>query len=775
MIDMYDATRRLFLIPAALAVIGLMGAVPDLATSVRAASVIETPAKPRLVRSQDEYREAVKNLAPGDAVTLANGEWRDFEIVFTGQGEANKPITLAAETPGKVVIAGKSNLRIGGSHLVVSGLVFRNGHSPTGEVIAFRRNKDEMATDSRVTEVVIDHFNQPDRYQTDYWVALDGRRNRFDHNHLVGKSNEGVTLAVRLDNEISRENGHRIDHNYFGPRPVLGSNGGETIRVGVSTHSMFDSKTVIEDNVFDRCDGEVEIISIKSGGNVVRGNLFLESRGAVVLRHGDGNRIEGNVFKGNGKDHTGGIRVINRSQVVRGNYMEGLKGTGFASALTIMNGVPNSPINRYVQVENAVVTNNSVIDSERVTLAAGADAERSASPINSRFEGNLLVFGQAERPIVSEGDISGIAFAKNVVVSERLVPALAGATRGSVATTRAKNGLLYPADPAMGAVGAPRDLKVLSLDEVGASYYPKPAGDADASRTRKSIPVAPGETTLDAAFARAESGDTLVLSGGRYVVDRTLSVDKAMILRGDGTARPVISFTRSSLFEIGEGGDLQLTGLDIVGDDAPDVVGNAVIRTTTRPILDNFVIGLDDVTVRNLTVNRAFDFIALGKGSMADLLKITNSRFENISGKVVGADSENDNYGRYNAEYLSVTKSTFNGIGGPIVSLYRGGTDESTFGPHFLFKDNTVVGSGHKAMTGENTSLGLVGVQDVRIEGNRFETSAPIRIVQTTGVPDSSIINNTFRATAPPVLSEAQAKVPPRVIMTGNTFEEKQP
>jgi len=36
-----------------------------------------------------------------------------------------------------------------------------------------------------------------------------------------------------------------------------------------------------------------------------------------------------------------GIRVINKGQTVRGNG--GLAGTGFTSALTVMNGVPNSP------------------------------------------------------------------------------------------------------------------------------------------------------------------------------------------------------------------------------------------------------------------------------------------------------------------------------------------------------------------------------------------------------------------------------------------------
>ena len=175
------------------------------AQSVRPSLVGEAEKQTVLVRSQAEYRKAAEKVRAGDDIVLANGEWRDFEIVFTGKGEPGKPITLMAEAPGKVFITGKSNLRIGGAHMVVTGLVFRDGHSPTGEVIAFRRSKEDMATDSRVTEVVIDRFSQPDRHQSDYWVALDGKRNRFDHNHLVGKSNEGVTVAVRLDNAESRE------------------------------------------------------------------------------------------------------------------------------------------------------------------------------------------------------------------------------------------------------------------------------------------------------------------------------------------------------------------------------------------------------------------------------------------------------------------------------------------------------------------------------------------------------------------------------------------
>ena len=718
-----------------------------------------------LVRSQVDYAAATKALKPGDVVILADGEWRDFEISLSGRGEQGKPITLKAEMPGKVVLTGKSNLRIGGSHIVVTGLVFRAGYSPTGEVISFRLGKDDLATDSRVTETVIDHFNQPDRFQSDYWVAMYGKRNRFDHNNLVGKSNQGVTLAVRLDGEGSRENGHRIDHNYFGPRPILGSNGGESLRIGTSAYSMFNSNTVVEDNVFDRCDGEVEIVSIKSGQNVVRRNLILQSRGSIVLRHGDGNIVERNIFLGNGKDHTGGIRVINRRQTVRDNYMEGLRGTGFASALTVMNGIPNSPIYRYVQVADATITNNTIVNSARVSLAAGADAERTAAPVNSVFERNLLVFDSAENPVEIQDDISGIAFKQNLIANPKATIGLPGATQKAINLKRAENGLLYPADPKLRAIGAPRDLQTISLDAVGAPYYAKAQSGGTFGAGAK-IAVAAGGDNLAAAFAMAHEGDRLVLAAGDYPLDRTLIVDKAITIEAAPGARPHIRFRRDALFELAERGNLKLQDLDIDGAEAVDYQGNAMIRTSRLPIIANFQLELDGVHVRDLKVNANFDVIRLGKSTLAGRLRIANSSFENISGKVVEADGELDNFGRYNIEYLEVVKSTFKNINDTIASLYRGGNDESTFGPHVLFEDNIV-----EAVKAPSGSLVLHGAQQALIQRNTFTDSAPIRITQTTGDPPVQIIGNHFTKTSPPEITEVKFRGPHRVVMAGNTFD----
>lgn len=432
--------------------LALLATSPALATEV-------------LVGSPAEYVEAVAAAQPGDTVVLANGEWKDVEFLFRGAGTPDQPITLKAETPGQVVITGRSSLQLAGEYLVVSGLVFRDGHAPGSSVIAFRAAEDDLANHSRVTEVVVDGFNKPGERDRDSWVHFYGKHNRLDHSYFAGKTNLGSTIGVELNDEGSLENHHRIDHNYFGPRPELGFNGGETIRIGNSWSSMSDSLTLVESNLFYRCDGEHEIISNKSGGNTYRGNLFIESRGTLTLRHGNNTLVEENVFFGNQVPDTGGVRVINKGQVVRNNYMHGLTGERFRGGLVVMNGIPNSPLNRYHQVDNALIENNSIIDVNFVELAAGADEERTLPPINSVFRANLVYTADGRDNIRKHDDVSGIAFSGNSLHTD-------------IALEKGTNGLLYPADPALAGIGASRDIEVLDRDNAGPSWYPK-AGDND--------------------------------------------------------------------------------------------------------------------------------------------------------------------------------------------------------------------------------------------------------------------------------------------------------
>ncbi|MFL5810414.1 MAG: polysaccharide lyase 6 family protein, partial [Flavisolibacter sp.] len=173
---------------------------------------------------------ALKKAKPGDTIIIANGTYRDVEISFVGKGNAEKPIVVKAQTPGSVIISGTSVLRLAGTGVEVNGLYFTNGYAPKGAAIEYRSGS-EVANYCRITNCAIDNYNPPSREMDNSWILLYGRNNRFDHNNVQGKLNNGVTFAVILDEERNIENHHRIDHNYFGERPNLGSNGGETIRV----------------------------------------------------------------------------------------------------------------------------------------------------------------------------------------------------------------------------------------------------------------------------------------------------------------------------------------------------------------------------------------------------------------------------------------------------------------------------------------------------------------------------------------------------------------
>ncbi|MCK7598147.1 alginate lyase [Microbulbifer sp. CAU 1566] len=731
---------------------------------------VQASAEEYLVHNQKEYAKVAKRLEAGDTVVLANGVWKDFEILFTGNGEKENPITLTAEEKGKVVLSGQSNLRLAGEHLVVSGLVFKDGYTPSSEVISFRRNKDHLANNSRVTEVVIEDFSKPERMDSDYWVSIYGKNNRFDHGHLAGKRNKGVTMAVRLNTEASQENGHRIDHNYFGPRPVLGSNGGETLRIGTSHYSLTDSLTVVENNFFDRCDGEVEIISVKSGKNILRNNTFFESRGTLTMRHGNGNLIEGNVFLGNGVDHTGGIRVINADQVIRNNYLEGLTGYRFGSGFTVMNGVPNSPINRYHQVVNAEIENNSFINVEHIHLAAGSDQERSATPQDSTIADNIFYTESGKSPFSIFDDISGITFANNVSTGFVDKKIHEGIDKGVGKLKRADNGLLYPTDKSAANKGASKDLVVTTKEMTGASWYPKsePVTPFDSG---KSISVRPGENALFDAITSAADGDTLVLENGAYNATKRLDINKTLTIKAKKQGKATLTSDRPVMFEIQDGGSLSLDGLVISGSNSPDNAGNILIRTAVWGMLKNYRFSMTNSRVENLDINHSYHVFDSGLRAFADTITLANNYFENITGDLLKLNKETDDLGVYNAEYVIVTGNTFKNVQGALVDLYRGGTDESTFGPHIDFSNNTVTGSGKGKRNKAQALIKLHGTQVADIHENRIEDSAGIVVEHTVGEPVTHIANNQFFKAPLPEVTELVAEGPHTATLANNTVK----
>jgi len=320
-------------------------------------------------------------------------------------------------------------------------------------------------------------------------------------------------------------------------------------------------------------------------------------------------------------------------------------------------------------------------------------------------------------------------------------------------------------------VGISRTITLITRDQVGVDWYAKPVVGPRFG-TGKAIPVAPGEDTLTKAFVPAQDGDELVLVAGDYLVNKVLPLDRAITIKGpqDGTAQ--ILFARHSLIEIREGGSIRLANVSIDGAAAPDNVGNALIRTTTYPIQSNFVIEFAGVSVTNLDVNRSFHVIVLGKNTFADRVSITNSRFANITGSILLAAAETEDYGQYNVEYVDILNSQFSDIGAAAFDIYRGGRDESTFGPHFTMANTQFSNVGTNNRSAQKASIVLHGAQQTDITASQFIGSAPIAIIHTVGRPATQVSNNEFAGTPAPVVDELVFEGEPRAIIRDNVMTD---
>jgi len=341
------------------------------------------------VNHPDEVEAALKSVRPGDEIVLRDGEWKDAELKIEVSGTAEQPITLRAQHPGKVFLTGESSIRLGGSHLVLDGFCFKDGHAKDNHVVSFRTNDKRKARNCRLTNTAFIDYNPPSRDSHSYWVSLYGVSNRVDHCRFEGKNDGSPTVTVWVENQ---PNHHRIDYNQFITRPPLGRNGGETIRVGDSKRSFLNSRTLVEQNYFEDCSGEGEIISNKSCENIYRHNTFVECQGALVLRHGNRCRVEANWFLGNDRPGTGGVRIIGEDHTIVNNYFDSLAGEDFESALPFVNGIPNSKLNEYFQIKRATVAFNTLVNCrQNITFGAGVGRRNRVQPAQDCLIANNLI------------------------------------------------------------------------------------------------------------------------------------------------------------------------------------------------------------------------------------------------------------------------------------------------------------------------------------------------------------------------------------------------
>lgn len=331
----------------------------------------------------------------GDTIVMKSGTWTNQAISLKANGTALQPVVLIAESPGNVILNGNSRLSFSGNYIIVSGLYFKNGTLSGAPVVEFRTSASELAHNSILENSAIANYNPINNTVDSKWISLYGTNNTVNHCSFENKTNSGTLLVVWLTSGLTVN--HVISNNYFGYRNANFDgngnelNGQEIIRIGDSSTSMTTANVSVSGNFFEKCNGEIEVISNKSCGNLYTNNLFLECKGMLTLRHGNNCTAAGNYFFGNGVKESGGVRIIGENHKVYNNYFENLRGTGYRAALCLVRGKENSALNEYFQVKNAFVAFNTIVNcSQAFSINYNSSSSLTLAPIGSVIAHNHI-------------------------------------------------------------------------------------------------------------------------------------------------------------------------------------------------------------------------------------------------------------------------------------------------------------------------------------------------------------------------------------------------
>jgi poly(beta-D-mannuronate) lyase len=623
---------------------------------------------------------AIKVAKPGDSILLSStANWQNTNIVFEANGTIDKHIVLAGY-PSTVNLTGNSSIAIGGDYLDIINLCFTNGYAKDRATIEFR-TKNFLSNNCRVTKCKIDNYSKPVRFEgADSWIIFWGKNNRFDHNYIGDKLNAGCTLIIELNDERSQHNNHLIDSNFFAGRSPLGSNGGETIRIGVSRYSMTSSNTIVKDNLFFHNSGEVEIISVKSCNNQILNNTFYECEGSVVLRHGQSTTVANNIFIGNNKPYTGGVRIIDSGHIVNNNVFIGLAGNRFRSALAVMNAVPHSLPSRYLHVKDAQVNNNLFVGCKSFVFGAGKDVERTLAPSNVAFVSNTII-GKEDVLFLDDNNDGGIKFKNNTtnititykdgfkqIKSNVIVP-----------NFDYKDEFKLVKDFSQQNFSKQIDLKQLHwLNFLGTEFKE----DDDYHTQGNYSPIEVKQLTKYLSATSVQHDGKILLAAGRYLLTKELVITKHITIQSEGLVEFVNGTDKTipSFFVIGEGGSLTLIGVTFNANfkDAGDV--QAAITTPKDGLLHHYSLTVDKCVFKDFNES-GYSPIKGTKNSFADNVTISNSSFSGNAGVCIDYGAEKDDKGIYNVERLLIQNCIFFNNLGPAINVYRGGNDESTTGP----------------------------------------------------------------------------------------------
>jgi poly(beta-D-mannuronate) lyase len=303
-----------------------------------------------------------------NTILLDDGIYTNVNLTINNVGTLTNPIIIKAKNNGKVFFSGSVNISITGQHIILSNIIFTNGN---GSI-------QLKGSNNRITncEFSLNDGDGP-------ILTVHKYNNRIDHN--VFKDFSNFNPWVQVLHEDDNPDYILIDSNIFMNRKKGAGNGFETIRFGLSGTSLSPSRSVIENNIFENCNGEIEIVSNKAGGNIYHKNTFKSSYGSLTLRHGNNVIVAKNKFLQNNTPDAGGIRVAAGSGHIIYNNL--IKDTNGRAGLIINSGSDGDIYN--IQVSYSKFLKNIFLDCALDILIGST--QFPISPRLCSFNDNLII------------------------------------------------------------------------------------------------------------------------------------------------------------------------------------------------------------------------------------------------------------------------------------------------------------------------------------------------------------------------------------------------
>lgn len=299
------------------------------------------------VVSLTELQKAIDKAMAGDVILLKDGIYTSTDnIVIRCTGTAAQPITIAARTIGAVEISGTGGISIQkpAAYVVVRGFKLSNAANKNeigagSSFCQFTRNIFECKGDGNYLSII------GNDHQIDY--------NTFQHKNAMGKfigvRGTGKQIAERL----------WIHHNYFYNFSQQTGNGAEAVQFGLSGFSLSSTHSIFEHNLFEKCDGEAELLSVKASALTVRYNTVRDCKAHITLRHGNFNQVYGNYFI-----QTPGLRIFGDDHIIYSNYFENCN-----PAINIGNGgaevADGAPLTSHDRPDRVLIAFNTLVNNKK--------------------------------------------------------------------------------------------------------------------------------------------------------------------------------------------------------------------------------------------------------------------------------------------------------------------------------------------------------------------------------------------------------------------------